>query len=138
MVHYAPRTDTTKNHNCKTEIFKEDGFKYTAYDHVDTGFMTMLSIFHFWGLQAKIIGERVTIPPKEDYLVVNLGYGLEKCFKGELKAVWQRVLDIDEDRHSFVFFFKIPVNHLMHENIRDKSSPSLKYEDYFIERVKKL
>lgn len=138
MVHYPPRTDTTKNANCKTEIFNEDGFKYCAYDHVDTGFMTFVSTFRNWGLQAKIRGEWISIPPKEDYLIVNFGYGLEKCFNSEVKAVWHRVLDIRVDRHSFVFFFEIPGNHLMYEDVRDKSSSSEPYEDYFIQRVKKL
>lgn len=138
MVHYPPRTDTSKSEKCKTEIFNEDGFKYTAYDHVDTGFMTMVNTFRYYGLQAKIRGEWITIPPKEDYLVVNFGYGLEKSFKREVKAVWHRVLDIEVDRHSFVFFFEIPGNHLMYEDVRDKTSPSKTYEDYFIERVRRL
>lgn len=138
MVHYPVRTDTTKDASCTTNIFNEDGFKYTAYDHVDTGFMTFVNTFRYYGLQAKIRGEWVTIPPKEDYLVVNFGYGIEKSFNGEVKAVWHRVLDIEVDRHSFVFFFEVPGNHLIYEDVRDKSSASQKYEDYFIERVRKL
>lgn len=138
MVHYPVRDDTEQNVNCKTGIFNEDGFKYTAYDHVDTGFMTFVNTFNYYGLQAKIKDQWITIPPKEDYLVVNFGYGLEKSFNGEVNAVWHRVLDIEVNRHSFVFFFELAGNHLIYDDVRNKISHSEKYEDYFIERVRKL
>jgi len=138
MVHYPIRDDTEKVESCSTEIFNEDGYKYTAYDHVDTGFMTMVNTFNYYGLQAKVKDQWITIPPKEDYLVVNFGYGLEKSFNGEIEAIWHRVLDIEVNRHSFVFFFEIAGKHLIYDDVRDKKSSSQTYEDYFIERVRKL
>ncbi|CAG0884325.1 unnamed protein product [Darwinula stevensoni] len=75
-------------------------------EHTDSGFLTLLSTFHYGGLQIGREGEGwLDVPPRPDALVANIGDMLGRFSGGRFKATVHRVVDCGEDRYSVPFFF---------------------------------
>lgn len=76
--------------------------------HKDSGFITVLYMLEE-GLEAKINGEYISIPPEEGYFTINLGHALEVLSENlsvPVKAVDHRVTRImknssEPDRHTY-------------------------------------
>jgi isopenicillin N synthase-like dioxygenase len=87
----------------------KDDEVYGVGEHTDYGFLTILYQSQA-GLQVKIEGEWVDVPPVPGTFVVNLGDALEHYTRGRLVATPHRVLytgrlEEQTDRISFPYFF---------------------------------
>lgn len=51
----------------------KEGFVITTPEHSDSTILTLLSTFNFYGLQVFYNNEWVTVKPRKNSLVVNLG-----------------------------------------------------------------
>ncbi len=98
------------------EKLSKDELRFTTPIHTDSGFLTLLSTFHYHGLQVETeLGIYKSVRPVPKTIVVNLGDMLSRITNYKLKATKHRVLDIGVERFSSPFFFepnylaKIPV-----------------------------
>jgi isopenicillin N synthase-like dioxygenase len=75
--------------------------------HTDSGFLTLLAQDGVAGLQARARdGAWLSVPPRDDALVVNFGQMLEHWSGARIRATEHRVLGAGEERHAIAFFYE--------------------------------
>ena len=83
----------------------EDGKVLTTPEHTDSDFMTLLTPFHFGGLEIKQAdGKWAEVRARPGSLVMNIGDTFSRMLGGRFNATRHRVLDIGLDRYSVPFF----------------------------------
>lgn len=83
----------------------EDGRVVTTPDHMDSNFLTLLSIFNYKGLEVKNMkDEWIPVHPRPKTLIMNIGVTFARMMGGRFKATRHRVMDIGIDRYSVPFF----------------------------------
>ncbi|XP_052238008.1 uncharacterized protein LOC127849329 [Dreissena polymorpha] len=83
----------------------EDGKVVTTPEHTDSDFMTLLTPFHFGGLEVmQANGTWAEVNTRPGSLIMNIGDTFSRMLGGRFKATRHRVLDIGEDRYSVPFF----------------------------------
>lgn len=103
IIHYEPRNSQLVSQ----DKLSSEELKFTTPIHTDSGFLTLLSTFHYHGLQVDIgSGAYRSVRPVKKTLVVNLGDMLSRITDYKLKATLHRVLDIGVERFSSPFFFE--------------------------------
>ena len=139
LQNYLPRD------NCVIDSSKlsPEQQKYTTSAHTDGGFMTILSTFHYPGLQVEVIdGVFKSVRPLPNALIVNLGDSLSKISSYKLKATRHQVLDIFKERYSSPFFFepcflaKIPPSLDEQDEAVINAEPT--YGEFIIEKCMRL
>ncbi|XP_065661485.1 isopenicillin N synthase-like [Hydra vulgaris] len=77
-------------------------------EHFDSTIITLLSTFHFNGLQIKPVGysKWINVPADKDRLVVNVGALLEHLADRKMVATNHRVLDGGNSRYSVAMFYE--------------------------------
>lgn len=136
-IHYLPRSSEV----VKSDKLSEEELKFTTPIHTDSGFLTLLSVFNYPGLQVNVNGEYKTVRPRPEAIVVNLGDMISRITNNTLKATLHRVLDIGVDRYSCPFFFephysaRIP-NDLMNE--QTDSEQVFVYGDFLVEKIRQF
>ena len=101
-IHYLPRSsDRAADHS---QISEHD-FKLVTPEHTDSGFITVLDVFNFPGLQVEIDGVYHSVTPHPNSVIVNIGDTLSRISGGKIKATYHRVVDIGRERFSMPFFF---------------------------------
>lgn len=114
--------------------------------HTDSGFLTLLSTFNYTGLQVNTVDNKfVSVKPKPNVIVVNLGDMFSRITGYTLKATKHRVLDIGVDRYSSPFFLepryaaRIPNSLMTTNDTTDGSAPEeLVYGDWLIEKIRQF
>lgn len=102
MIHY-PTWQSTPPEVC----LLDNGKVITTPAHTDTGFMTLLTTFHYRGLEVMTSdGQWAEIVPRTNSLVMNVGDVFSRMLGGRFRATRHRVIDIGEDRYSFPFFLE--------------------------------
>ena len=83
----------------------EDGKVLTTPEHTDSDVMTLLTPFHFGGLEIKQAdGKWVEVRARPGSLVMNIGDAFSRMIGGRFKATCHRVFDIGLDIYSVPFF----------------------------------
>lgn len=118
--------------------------KFTTPIHTDSGFLTILSTFHYHGLQVDIgNGVYRSVRPVPNTLVINLGDMLSRITNYKLKATKHRVLDIGVERFSSPYFFepnylaRIPVS-LVGDSATSSSESDFIYGDWLIDKIREF
>jgi isopenicillin N synthase-like dioxygenase len=89
----------------------EDGRVVTTPDHMDSNFLTLLSIFDYEGLEVKNTNDEwIAVHPRPKTLIMNIGVTLSRMMGGRFKATRHRVMDIGIDRYSVPFFLSPSYN----------------------------
>ena len=89
----------------------EDGKVVTTPEHTDSCFMTLLSTFHFKGLEVMLSdGKWAEVQPRPGSLVMNIGDTFSRMLGGRFKKTKHRVTDIGVDRFSVPFFLEPKFN----------------------------
>jgi len=103
LIHNPPRHDIIPE-ECKLK----DGDVISVGEHHDTSIMTLLANYNYSGLQVhdRESDEWMTIDPKPNSFVVNVGIMLENMTGGRLRSTIHRVLDHGEERMSAPFFLE--------------------------------
>ena len=99
-IYYPPRSHGVVD----SSELDAASIKLTTPEHVDSGFVTLLTTFGYPGLQVLIDGEYRSIKPVKGALVLNLGATFERITNWKLKGTFHRVLDIGVERYSSPFF----------------------------------
>jgi isopenicillin N synthase-like dioxygenase len=73
-------------------------------EHTDYGLLTLLVQDDTGGLEVRVDGEWVEVPPTPDAIVCNLGDMLERVTGGRFRSTPHRVRLPDRDRYSFPLF----------------------------------
>ncbi|XP_076029600.1 uncharacterized protein LOC143018236 [Oratosquilla oratoria] len=101
LLHYPPRDPKLLPNSAR------DGELMLQCDeHQDSGFLTMVSTFHYPGLQILKDDKWVSVAPRPGAMVVNIGILLATISGHKLKATYHRVIDFGSDRYSVPFFFE--------------------------------
>lgn len=101
MLHYPAWKDGER----PASALIEDGKVVTTPEHMDSDFMTLLTPFHFGGLEIKQSdGTWAEVKARPGSLVMNIGVTFSRMLGGRFKATNHRVLDIGQDRYSVPFF----------------------------------
>jgi len=112
----------------------EDGRVIITPEHTDTNFLTLLTRFHYGGLELQTAdGQWVEVDPRPGSLVMNIGDTFSRMMGGRLKATKHRVLSIGEDRYAVPFFFTPRYNGDIGINFMSKATgqgPEHKTERY--------
>lgn len=75
-------------------------------EHTDYGFLTLLAQDHLGGLQVRVDGDWLDVPPMSGALVINIGDMLDRLTRGAFRSAPHRVLNTSgQDRLSFPLFF---------------------------------
>ena len=97
----------------------EQLYKFTTPQHLDEGFLTILTTLGYPGLQIEVgDNEYKTVKNIDNQLIINVGAIFSHITNYQLKATWHRVLDIGIHRYSCPFFLvpkymaTIPSNYL--------------------------
>ena len=89
----------------------EDGKVVTTPEHTDSDFMTLLTTFHFKGLEVRRAdGKWAEVDPRPGSLIMNIGDTFSRMLGGRFKATNHRVIDIGLDRYSVPFFLSPKFN----------------------------
>ncbi len=142
LIHYPIRTNKS---------FGKDGGKYwikhngehrylLGADHIDSGFMTLLSQDGVEGLQAKMRnGDWITVPPRDGTLAVNFGKLLARWTGHKIRATSHRVIGHGLVRHSIPFFYEPSINAVISHipNCGEPFSP-VAYGDHLWEETTKF
>jgi isopenicillin N synthase-like dioxygenase len=65
----------------------EDGRFVTTPDHMDSNFLTLLSIFDYEGLEVKNTNDEwIAVHPRPKTLIMNIGVTLSRMMGGRFKA----------------------------------------------------
>ncbi|XP_071119460.1 probable iron/ascorbate oxidoreductase DDB_G0283291 [Haliotis cracherodii] len=124
-------------------------------EHSDSGFVTLLTTFHYRGLQIRNQhGEWVDVEPRPNSLVMNIGDILSKTSNGRFKATRHRVVETSIDRYSVPFFFEprysaemgrmIPFKDVMKNNYTETneydlvSENGIKYGPWLIRKMQQF
>lgn len=142
LIHYKPRSSNV----VQQDKLKEDELKLTTPIHTDSGFLTLLSTFNYTGLQVNTVDNKfVSVKPKPNVIVVNLGDMFSRITGYTLKATKHRVLDIGVDRYSSPFFLepryaaRIPNSLMTTKDAEDGSAPEeLVYGDWLIDKIRQF
>lgn len=107
FLHYEPRTEQ------KEEWKLDDHTKlFTTPPHTDSGFLTLLSTFHYPGLEVETtdpttgVREYKKVKVEPETLVVNIGEMFSRILGYKLKATMHRVSDIGRRRYAVPYFFE--------------------------------
>ena len=73
-------------------------------EHTDYGLLTLLVQDDTGGLEVRVDGEWIEVPPTADGIVCNLGDMLERVTGGRLRSTPHRVRLPERDRYSFPLF----------------------------------
>jgi isopenicillin N synthase-like dioxygenase len=73
-------------------------------EHTDYGLLTLLVQDDTGGLEVRVDGQWVEVPPTDDAIVCNLGDMLERASGGRFRSTPHRVRLPAEDRYSFPLF----------------------------------
>ena len=65
---------------------------------MDSGFLTLLHVFDYSGLEIMIDDNWFAVTPKKDTIIINLGEQMTEMSNGRFKSTIHRVIDIGEDR----------------------------------------
>lgn len=102
LIHYPP-WDGSPPENAKIE----DGKVVVTPDHTDSNFLTLLSTFHFKGLEVlSSDGKWIAIEPRPKSFVMNIGDVFSRMMGGRFIATRHRVIDIGINRFSVPFFLE--------------------------------
>ncbi|XP_013398185.1 2-oxoglutarate-dependent dioxygenase mpl2 [Lingula anatina] len=129
LLHYPPR-------DCEPIPQARDGhFTLHCSDHTDSGFVTLLSTFHYGGLQIRDEDDQwVNVEPRPNALVMNIGDMLARMTKGKYKATRHRVVDLGVDRFSVPFFFEPSFDAVIGEVDGEK----VKYGPWLVKKMKEF
>ncbi|GMF31885.1 unnamed protein product [Phytophthora fragariaefolia] len=95
LLHYAPE---------KSDV---DRGVLGAGAHTDYGLVTLLATDSSPGLQIRLDGQWVDVPPRPEAFVVNIGDMAERFTNGRFKATLHRVVNVSGgERYSVPFFFE--------------------------------
>lgn len=78
--------------------------KWGVAEHTDYGLLTLLVQDDTGGLEVRVDGQWVDVPPTDDAIVVNLGDMLERVSGGRFRSTPHRVKMPVTDRYSFPLF----------------------------------
>ena len=109
LIRYPVRDDLDAAIESDTDVWvtHADQRRYlTGKPHVDSGFLTLLAQDGGEGLQARLSGEWIDVPPDEGTLAVNFGKVLERWSGERIKATEHRVLGAGRERRSIPFFYE--------------------------------
>ncbi len=132
-IYYKPRSQSDVLQN----KLSSDELKLTTPEHSDSGFITILSTFHYHGLQILVDGNYKSIKPIKNTLIINLGDFLSKITNNKLKSTKHRVADIGIERYSNPFFFDPNILAKIPSNINNGNSEKLNFGDFLINKMKK-
>ena len=106
IMHYPPWNGAPP----KNAII-EGGKVVTTPEHMDSDFLTLLHLFKYEGLEVvDPNGKWISVPPRRNSLIMNIGVTFSRMMGGTLKATKHRVLDIGIDRYSVPFFLSPSYN----------------------------
>ncbi|XP_046566875.1 2-oxoglutarate-dependent dioxygenase 33-like [Haliotis rubra] len=101
LLHYPLRSSNPP------DTAKDGDTVLCCSEHSDSGFVTLLSTFHYRGLQIRNQNDKwVDVEPRPNSLVMNIGDILSKTSNGRFKATRHRVVETSMDRFSVPFFFE--------------------------------
>ncbi|XP_046566711.1 2-oxoglutarate-Fe(II) type oxidoreductase hxnY-like [Haliotis rubra] len=101
LLHYPLRSSNPP------DTAKDGDTVLCCSEHSDSGFVTLLSTFHYRGLQIFNQNDKwVDVEPRPNSLVMNIGDILSKTSNGRFKATRHRVVETGMDRYSVPFFFE--------------------------------
>ncbi|CAN0506274.1 unnamed protein product [Ectocarpus sp. 8 AP-2014] len=75
--------------------------------HTDWGLMTLLATDEVPGLQVRLDGEWLDVPPRKGAFICNLGDMLQRWTNDDLRSTVHRVVNkLGLERYSIPFFFE--------------------------------
>ena len=117
LLHYPDRSHIIENSKGK------QAKRIALDDHTDSNFLTLLSTFHYRGLEILTQDDEwIEIKPFPKGLIVNLGDLCQKMTGGKFKPTRHRVFDIGVERFSVPFFLEpawdcnVETNFLAHDS----------------------
>ena len=107
-------------------------------EHIDIGFITLLSSLGYEGLQIRLDdGTWIDVVPRPGSVVVNIGNTLAGLSKGRFKATRHRVRNMGEERYSLPYFF-MPRFDAKFDILEEGEIKSITYGPWAIKNLKNI
>ena len=98
-------------------------------EHRDFWHVTILYVDQ-GGLEAKVNGEWVPVPPRPGYFIVNYGQALMTLTNGAINGALHRVVQLTDERYSFGVFLDNAIDYPVVKYHPEKENLEILFPDY--------